>query len=150
MGVRGLRRFAFGWSRFGAFSAAGREVGPVDPFWVFLAPGHFAAKTPADECWIVLDFLGFSRPNLDFSMGYEAFSGKNFSLSSSAGAETPIDRLPVDQAVQQVQDMGLGRGAGLQSQFDGGEHGLLVVLENQGEDLDHLAVAARRLEHTLL
>src|SRR3984957_8330703 len=102
---------------------AGRSV------WVFLAPGHFAAKTPADECWIVLDFLGFSRPNLDFSMGYEAFSGKNFSLSSSAGAETPIDRLPVDQAVQQVQDMGLGRGAGLQSQFDGGEHGLLVVLE---------------------
>ena len=40
--------------------------------------------------------------------------------------------------------------AGLQRQFDGGEHGLLVVLENQGEDLDHLAVAARRLEHTLL
>src|ERR1700722_1627061 len=81
--------FAFGWSRFGSFSAAGRDVGPVDPFWVFLAPGHFAAKTPADECWIVLDFLGFSRPNPDFSMGYEAFSGKNFSLSLSAGAETP-------------------------------------------------------------
>jgi hypothetical protein len=36
-----------------------------------------------------LDFLGFSRLNLDFSMGYEAFSGKNFSLSLSAGAETP-------------------------------------------------------------
>src|ERR1700729_1238287 len=64
-------------------------VGPVDPFWVFLAPGHFAAKTPADECWIVLDFLGFSRSNLDFSMGYEDFTGKNFSLSLSAGAETP-------------------------------------------------------------
>ena len=84
-----LRRFAFGWSRFGSFSAAGRDVGPVDPFWVFLAAGHFAAKTPADECWIVLDFLGFSRQNLDFSMGYGAFSGKNFSLSLSAGAETP-------------------------------------------------------------
>src|SRR3984957_146613 len=80
-------RFAFGWNRFGSFSAAGRDVGPVDPFWVFLAPSHFAAKTPADECWIVLDFLGFSRPNLDFSMGYEDFSGKNFSLSLSAGGD---------------------------------------------------------------
>ena len=60
---------------------AGRSV------WVFLAAGHFAAKTPADACWIVLDFLGFSRPNLEFSMGYEAFSGKSFSLSLSAGAE---------------------------------------------------------------
>jgi hypothetical protein len=29
-----LGRFAFGWSRFGSFSAAGRDVGPVDPFWV--------------------------------------------------------------------------------------------------------------------
>src|SRR5580698_9818429 len=58
--------------------------------------------------------------------------------------------LSVDQAVQQVQDMGLRRGAGLQRQFDGGEHGLLVMLKNQGEDLDHLSVAARRLEHALL
>ena len=40
---------------------SGRDAGPADPFWVFLTPGHFAAKTPADECWIVLDFLGFSR-----------------------------------------------------------------------------------------
>ena len=56
-----------------------------------------------------------------------------------------IDRLSVDQSVQQVQD----RRAGLQRQFDGGEHGLLVMLENQGEDLDHLAVAAWRLEHAL-
>ena len=61
-----------------------------------------------------------------------------------------VHRLSVDQAVQQVQDMGLGRRAGLQRQFDGGEHGLFVMLEDQGEDLDHLAVAARRLEHALL
>src|SRR5271156_4983694 len=58
--------------------------------------------------------------------------------------------LPVDQAVQQVQDMGLRRDAGLQRQFDGGEHGLFVMLEDQGQNLDHLAVAARRLEHALL
>ena len=46
--------------------------------------------------------------------------------------------------------MGLRRRAGLQRQFDGGEHGLFVMLENQGQNLDHLAVAARRLEHALL
>jgi hypothetical protein len=40
--------------------------------WVFLAPGRFAAKARADERWILLDFLGFSRPNRDFSMGYAA------------------------------------------------------------------------------
>ena len=49
--------------------------------------------------------------------------------------------LAVDQAVQ----MGLRRDAGLQRQFDGGKHGLFVMLEDQGQDLDHLAVAARRL-----
>ena len=37
----------------------------------FLGPSHFAANTPANECWIVLDFLGFSRQNRDFSMGYQ-------------------------------------------------------------------------------
>ena len=42
------------------------------------------------------------------------------------------------------------RRAGFQRQFDGGKHGLLVLLENQGQDLDHLAVAAWRLEHALL
>src|SRR5580698_9782877 len=59
-----------------------------------------------------------------------------------------VHRLSVDQAVQQVQNMRLRWRAGLQRQFDGGEHGLLVVLENQGEDLDHLAVSARRLAYT--
>ena len=46
--------------------------------------------------------------------------------------------------------MRLGRRASLQRQFDGREHSLLVVLENQGQNLDHLAVAAWRLEHALL
>ena len=40
--------------------------------------------------------------------------------------------------------------ASLQRQFDGGEHGLLVVLEDQRQDLDHLSVAARRLQQALL
>jgi hypothetical protein len=61
-----------------------------------------------------------------------------------------IHGLSVDQPMEQVQDMRLGRDASLQRQFDGGEHGLFVMLKDQGEDLDHLAVAARRLEHALL
>jgi hypothetical protein len=36
----------------------------------FLGPRRFAAKTIADRGWKSLDFLGFSRPNRDLSMGY--------------------------------------------------------------------------------
>ena len=56
----------------------------------------------------------------------------------------------VDQAMQQVDDVGLGRHAGFQGQFDGREHSLLVMLEHQGQDLDHLAIATWRLEQVLL
>jgi hypothetical protein len=45
--------------------------------------GRFAAKSPINVYWICLDFLGFSRPNRDLSMGYAAYSGKNFSPSFS-------------------------------------------------------------------
>jgi hypothetical protein len=61
-----------------------------------------------------------------------------------------VDRLGVDQAVQQVQDVSLPRDAGPQRQFYGSEHGLLVMLEDESQNLDHLAVAARRLKHALL
>src|SRR5580704_13280842 len=73
------------WLRLGSGPRrwSGRSV------WVFLPLGRFAAKNPAYESWISLDFLGFSRPNRDFSMGYTAFSGKNFSPSFSASAEAP-------------------------------------------------------------
>jgi hypothetical protein len=66
-----------GWSRFGSRSATGRGSSGRS-VWVFLAPGRFAAKTPADECWIVLDFLGFARPKRDFSMSYAAQSEIGF------------------------------------------------------------------------
>jgi hypothetical protein len=46
--------------------------------WVFLAPGRFGAKTPIYRYWILLDFLGFSRPNRGFSMGYTAQSEQSF------------------------------------------------------------------------
>jgi hypothetical protein len=38
----------------------------------FLGPWSFRCEDPAYEGWISLDFLGFSRPNLYFSMGYAA------------------------------------------------------------------------------
>ena len=40
--------------------------------WVFLGRRRFAANTPIPGGWISLDFLGFSRPNRDLSMGYAA------------------------------------------------------------------------------
>ena len=46
--------------------------------------------------------------------------------------------------------MSLRRDAGLQRRFDDSEHGLLVMLEDESQNLDHLAVAARRLKHVLL
>jgi hypothetical protein len=52
---------------------------PVEPVWVFLGSGRLAAKTLVYGGWKDLDFLGFSRPNLAFSMGYAGFSLKEIS-----------------------------------------------------------------------
>jgi hypothetical protein len=52
----------------------------------FLGAWPFRCESPADEGWIFLDFLGCSRPNLDFSMGYTAFSAENFSRALLRGA----------------------------------------------------------------
>jgi hypothetical protein len=45
----------------------------------FLGASPFRRKSPDLEHWIPLDFLGFSRPNRDLSMGYEGFSPEDFS-----------------------------------------------------------------------
>ena len=60
-------------------SASPLNARPDRAVWIFLAPHLFAAKTPVYERWISLDFLGFSRPNLGFSMGCADFSAKKFS-----------------------------------------------------------------------
>jgi hypothetical protein len=46
----------------------------------FLGTGPFAYEIPDFGGWKSLDFLGFSRPNQDLSMGYEGFSESVFSL----------------------------------------------------------------------
>jgi hypothetical protein len=63
--------------------------------WVFLDHRGFAPNGPKTRLgfpWISLDFLGFSRPNRDFSMGYAGFSAKKISrallpLDSALGQE---------------------------------------------------------------
>jgi hypothetical protein len=52
-----------------------------------LERGRFAAKTADYEGWISLDFLGFSRPNRDFSMGYADEAGNVFRSPFSALVE---------------------------------------------------------------
>jgi hypothetical protein len=45
----------------------------IEPLvWNFLPPRCSAAKSLPKSPWIFLDFLGFSRPNHVFSMGYPA------------------------------------------------------------------------------
>jgi hypothetical protein len=59
-----------------------KDAYPVD--LGFLAFSRFAAKALCRTYWILLDFLGFSRPNLDFSMGYKGFSAYDFSMAFEA------------------------------------------------------------------
>jgi hypothetical protein len=54
-----------------------------------LARARFGLKAPADERWILLDFLGFSRPNRAFSMGYTGFSPENFFIALFLGLWFP-------------------------------------------------------------
>jgi hypothetical protein len=78
-------------ARGGSWSPISCRAGHACPsiVWIFLARGRFAAKTPAHECWISLDFLGFSRQNPDLSMGYAAFSRKNISRAFPWRREAP-------------------------------------------------------------
>jgi hypothetical protein len=57
----------------------------------FLETGLFPRESKEFSYWILLDFLGFSRPNLDLSMGYEDFRGENFSRALSPRHKTHWD-----------------------------------------------------------
>jgi hypothetical protein len=76
--VRSSGRFALGWSRFGSLSA-GATASVKSIRLGFLGPWSFRCEDPRHELRILLDFLGFSRSNRDFSIGYTASSEKNFS-----------------------------------------------------------------------
>ena len=52
--------------------------------------------------------------------------------------------------MQHVENMGLGSDTGFQSQLDRAQHSLLVMMQNERQDLDHLPVAAWALEQMTL
>jgi hypothetical protein len=56
---------------------------PVAPRLGFLGASLFGFGTSAFEPWILLDFLGFSRPNRAFSMRYAAKRSEHFFLPLS-------------------------------------------------------------------
>ena len=62
----------------------------------------------------------------------------------------PTGRFAIDQSMQQVQHMGLGRHAGCQGHFNRSQHGLLIVMQDERQNVDHLAVAARFAQHLIL
>jgi hypothetical protein len=68
-----------------------------------LAGDKFRRETPDYERWIILDFLGFSRPNPAFSMGYAAFSSEKNSRRLFRPAEAP-GPATVFASLQKVQD----------------------------------------------
>ena len=55
-----------------------------------------------------------------------------------------------DQTVQDVEHVGLGCDPLGKGQFDCGQYSLLIVLQDQGKDIDHLAIATRPSQHLLL
>ncbi len=62
----------FGWSGSAAFISGGPDAYAVD--LGFLGAWPFRRGIPALTYWILLDFLGFSRPNLGLSKSYEGSS----------------------------------------------------------------------------
>ena len=59
-------------------------------------------------------------------------------------------RRAVQQPVQQVEDMGLGRNTGFKCQLDGAQHRLFIVVQHQGQDIDHFSVPAGLAQHLCL
>ena len=58
--------------------------------------------------------------------------------------------LPVDQPVQQVQNMRLGRYASIQGQFHRPNDNLFVVMKNERKNIDHLTITTGAAEHLVL
>ncbi len=56
-----------------------------------------------------------------------------------------VSRLPIDQTMQQVQHMRLGRDALIQSQLHSPDDNLFVVMKHQSEDVGRLPITTRAL-----
>lgn len=71
-------------------------------------------------------------------------SGSLLSVKAAGGFTSGWSAgLPAEPPLEQVQNMGLGRHARLQSQFNGAQHGLPDMVLHQGQDIIQFAVPAR-------
>lgn len=61
-----------------------------------------------------------------------------------------VSRLSIDQTMQQVQHMRLGRYALIQSQFHSPDDDLLIVMKHQSEDVGHLPITTGAAKHLVL
>jgi hypothetical protein len=68
-----------------------------------LAQSRFAMKTPIYRYWFFLDFLGFSRPNLDLSIGYGDLRAKKFRCPFPGVDRSPARERTVE-AMRKAQD----------------------------------------------
>ena len=62
----------------------------------------------------------------------------------------PANDLAIDQPVQQVQHMCLGRHARSQGHFHRGQHSLFIVVQDQRQDIDHLSVTPGLAQYVIL
>jgi hypothetical protein len=76
----------------------------------FLGSRPFRYKGLDSEGWIFLDLLGFSRPNLDLSMGYQGFRGKKI---SACGSRRLSGAARQKLAAEAIRRRGLAHGASL-------------------------------------
>jgi hypothetical protein len=85
--------------------------------WIVLAWPGFTFELPLRRRWISFDFLGFLRPNRDFSMGYGRSGARNiFRCLSPQGLPTgcaQFSRLPAiskdgNVSVRDVHEFSLG------------------------------------------
>jgi hypothetical protein len=107
--IRKLGRFAFGWSRFGSVWAAGRDIGPVDPFG-FSWPLAVSLRRPP------LMSIGLSWISLDSLVRIETFqwvtrpeAGKLFSRAFCWRCEAPGG----ERAVEAMRKRRIVHGASL-------------------------------------
>ncbi len=60
------------------------------------------------------------------------------------------DRFAVDQAVKQVQNMGLGCHAFCQRHLCCDQYSLLIVVQDQRQDIDHFPISTWSSQHVIL
>ena len=59
-------------------------------------------------------------------------------------------RRSINEAVQDIDDVGLAGCTILQGQLDSGQDGLFIVVQHQGKNFHHLTIAARLLQEQSL